>query len=239
MTATGVRVLVLAKEPLPGRVKTRLCPPCTPVQAARVAVAALADTLDTVDAAAAGDRCLVVDGRYPVPSGWAVVTQRGGPLSERLANAFADTAVPGRGTLLIGMDTPQLSVGGLDDALRSLDGADAVLGPAADGGWWALGLRDPGHAAVLRDIPTSTADTGEQTLTALRRQGLRVALLPELRDVDTAADAHAAAAACPAGGRFARTVATEVPPARTVAAQDPPARTAGTEVPRVGVATPW
>ncbi|WP_183227303.1 TIGR04282 family arsenosugar biosynthesis glycosyltransferase [Actinoplanes campanulatus] len=210
----------MAKAPVAGRVKTRLCPPCTPGQAARIAAAALADTLDTVAAAAAaaGARVLVVDGDYPAPPGWTVCPQRGGPLGDRLANAFADTRAPQTATVLIGMDTPQLAtVAHLDRALRLLADVDAVLGPADDGGWWALGLRDPRHAEILRTIPTSTPTTGRQTLTALRRHGLRIQLLPQLRDVDTAADAHAVAALCPANSRFARAVATEMPSPTAVA----------------------
>jgi hypothetical protein len=84
--------------------------------------------------------------------------------------------------------------------------ADAVLGPAADGGWWALGLRDPAHAAVLRDVPMSTAQTGARTHAALRARGLRIAPLAVLRDVDTVADARAVAARCGAGSRFAAAV---------------------------------
>ena len=80
-----------------------------------------------------------------------------------------------------------------------------MLGPAADGGWWALGLREPAHAVALWTVPMSMPDTGERTLAALRARGLGVALLPTLRDVDTAADAHAVAALCP-GGRFAAAV---------------------------------
>ncbi|MFC8845880.1 MULTISPECIES: TIGR04282 family arsenosugar biosynthesis glycosyltransferase [unclassified Micromonospora] len=208
------QILVLAKTPEPGRVKTRLCPPCTPAQAARIAAAALADTLDAVATATVGTRVLAVDGDHPAPPGWERLAQRGGPLSDRLADAFADSRTAGTATLLIGMDTPQLTVAHLDTAvglLGTADGPDAVLGPADDGGWWALGLREPGHAEVLRAIPTSTASTGQLTLAALRRRGLRVHLLPRLRDVDTAADAHAVAALCPAGSRFAVAVAAEVP----------------------------
>jgi hypothetical protein len=203
----SAEVLLLAKAPVPGRVKTRLCPPCTPGQAARLAAAALADTIDTVTAAPAGDRVLVIDGSYPAPPRWHTLGQRGGPLGERIANAFADR---GRPAVLIGMDTPQVTVGLLTAAVRPITtpgGPDAVLGPATDGGWWALGLRDPGGAAILRDIATSTPETGAATLAALRRRGLRVAMLPELRDVDTAADALAAAAACAPDGRFPRAVA--------------------------------
>jgi len=100
---------VLAKAPVPGRVKTRLCPPCTPDQAARVAAAALADTVDAVSAAPASRRTLVVAGPHPAPAGWSRVGQRGDGLGARLAHAFADTRRAGTPSLLLGMDTPQLT----------------------------------------------------------------------------------------------------------------------------------
>lgn len=197
-----IQLLVIAKAPVPGRVKTRLCPPATYAQAAVVAAASIADTL------AAGHgfarRTVVLDGQMAVPPGWRVVRQHGAGLGDRLANAFADTARRGVGSLLIGMDTPQVSPGMLHSLATALDhaadrsgaGVDAVLGPASDGGWWSLALRDPLIAAVLRDVPMSTAETGARTLDALRAAGLRVALGPELRDVDTAEDAWAVAADC-------------------------------------------
>jgi hypothetical protein len=206
-----VHLVVLAKAPVPGRVKTRLCPPCTPDGAARIAAAALADTLDTGAAAPAVRRTLVLDGEYAVPAGWRRVPQRGAGLPERLAHAFHDTRLPGVPTLLVGMDTPQLTAAHLAHAAELLDTAGAVLGPAADGGWWALGLRDPAHAEVLRDVPTSTGRTGARTLAALRGLRLHVGLLPMLRDVDTAADATAVAALCPPTGRFAAAVPALVP----------------------------
>jgi uncharacterized protein len=201
-----IQLLVLAKAPVAGRVKTRLCPPCTPDQAARIAAAALTDTLDTVSATPAALRTLVLDGDHPVPVGWARVPQRGTTLGERLVHAYADTRCPGLSTVLIGMDTPQVTPALLNRAARLLRDHDAVLGLAVDGGWWALGLREPAYATVLRDIPTSTATTGVDTRAALRTRRLRVALLPELRDVDTATDAYAVAAECPAGSRFAMAV---------------------------------
>jgi rSAM/selenodomain-associated transferase 1 len=206
-----MNVLVVAKTPEPGRVKTRLCPPCTPEQAARVAAAALADTVEAVTAAPAGHRTLVVDGPHPAPPGWHRVAQRGAGLGARLAHAFVDTRRTGTPSLLVGMDTPQLTVERLAQAAGLLRTADAVLGLAEDGGWWALGLAEPRHATVLREIPTSLPTTGVRTLAALRRRGLRVAALPVLRDVDTAADAHAVAALCPPGSRFAAAVSRDVP----------------------------
>ncbi len=206
-----VHLVVLAKAPVPGRVKTRLCPPCTPADAARIAAAALADTLDTGSAVPAVRRTLVLDGEYAAPAGWDRVPQRGAGLPERLAHAFRDTRLPGVPTLLVGMDTPQLTAAHLAAAAGLLDTAGAVLGPAADGGWWALGLRDAAHAEVLRDVPTSTDRTGARTRAALRGRGVRVGMLPVLRDVDTAADAAAVAPLCPAGGRFPAAVRALVP----------------------------
>lgn len=198
-------IVVIAKAPVAGRVKTRLCPPLSPRSAAAVAAAALADTLTTVRAAPAGRRVLALSGALPcLPPGFDIVAQRGNGLGPRLAAAFAD-AGPGP-VLVIGMDTPQLSVDLLTDVLARLARADAVLGRAVDGGWWALGLRDVRHATVLRDVPMSTSDTAAATLAALRQRGIGVRRLPVLRDVDTIADATAVAAAAPQS-RFARTLA--------------------------------
>jgi glycosyltransferase A (GT-A) superfamily protein (DUF2064 family) len=209
------QLLVMAKEPVPGRVKTRLCPPATPDGAARIAAAALADTLDVVSATPAARRVLVLDGGpVSVPPGVAVLPQRGAGLADRLAHAYADTAVPGIAGLLVGMDTPQVDPALLTAAADRLSTVDAVLGMAVDGGWWALGLRDPAYAEVLRDVPMSTARTGALTAAALRRRGLRLAALPVLRDVDTATDARVVTAglADRAGSRFVAAVAAELAP---------------------------
>jgi uncharacterized protein len=211
-------LVVMVKAPVPGRVKTRLCPPCTPEQAALVARAALADTLSTVDRCPAVRRVLVLHGEYPAPTGWDVVPQRGQGLGQRLAAAFADAArLPSvgesgqaTGYLLVGMDTPQLTPALVGVLAAGLGRADAALGPAVDGGWWGLALRDPAHAKVLEGVPMSTSDTGRLTADALRGLGLRVADGPRLRDVDTAADARAVAQVCRAGS-FAAAVRAHVP----------------------------
>lgn len=200
------QVLVLAKAPVAGRVKTRLCPPLTPEGAAAVAEAALLDTLDAVRAVDEVRRVLVLDGTYDAP-GFALQPQRGGPMRERLAAAFDDAAVgAGQGLpiLLVGMDTPQLTPALLGQALDALALHPAVLGLAPDGGWWTLGLQRP-DGALLRDVPTSQDDTGARQLERLRAAGLDVHLLAELRDVDTADDARAVAALT-SYGRFAQVV---------------------------------
>jgi rSAM/selenodomain-associated transferase 1 len=204
------QLLVIAKQPRPGRVKTRLCPPCTPEQAAAIAAASLADTLRAVAATPAARRTLVISGEYPPPAGWSLVRQRGVGLGERLAHAFTDTARPGWSTLLVGMDTPQARPSHLLAVAGSLEQADAVLGPAEDGGWWALALRDPSAARVLATVPMSTVDTFALSVRALRGLGLRVATGPWLRDVDTAADAVSVAAQAP-DGRFAAAVRHHLP----------------------------
>jgi rSAM/selenodomain-associated transferase 1 len=199
-----VQVLVLAKEPVAGRVKTRLCPPLTPEGAARLAAAALADTLDVVRAVPVARRVLVLDGVYGA-EGFDVQPQRGGPMHERLAAAFDDAGpLP---ALLIGMDTPQLTPALLAAAVEALVRSEAVIGTAPDGGWWALGLQRP-DGGLLLGIPTSQDDTGSLQLSRLAEQGLTAWRLPELRDVDTIADAHAAAALAP-GGRFALELARQ------------------------------
>jgi hypothetical protein len=109
--------------------------------------------------------------------------------------------------LQIGMDTPQVTPDLLAAAIEPvLAGAhDAVLGGAEDGGWWALGLRDPRHAEVLAEVPMSKDNTGELTHRALASVGPEPGRLAVLSDVDTMADAERVAAARP-GGRFARAV---------------------------------
>ncbi|SBT52851.1 TIGR04282 family arsenosugar biosynthesis glycosyltransferase [Micromonospora auratinigra] len=225
-------LLVLAKAPVPGRVKTRLCPPLRPVEAAELAAAALLDTLDAVRAvpdttpvlAHAGDPAGAVRGTElrRTLAGWTLLPQRGQGLADRLAAAHADAAAafPGRPVLQLGMDTPQADPGLLGAAVAVLDGAAAVLGPATDGGWWALGLRDPAAATALRRVPMSTALTGRLTRAALRGGGVEAVTLPELSDVDDWATARRVAEDAPAG-RFAATVR------RLAARQTDDAATAG------------
>ncbi|MEH0550829.1 TIGR04282 family arsenosugar biosynthesis glycosyltransferase [Streptomyces sp. B21-101] len=190
-------LLVIAKEPRPGRVKTRLTPPFTPREAAALAKAALVDTLRTVAATPARRRVLVLDGAPGpwLPPGFDVVPQCGGGLDERLAAAFAGCDGP---ALLIGMDTPQVT-----SALLTVDfaGCDAYFGPAEDGGFWALGLAHP-DPELLRGVPMSTPTTGAVQRERLAVAGLRVRELPRLRDVDTVGDAEVVAAAAPES-RFA------------------------------------
>lgn len=183
-------LLVLAKEPVPGRVKTRLCPPCTPPGAARIAEAALADTLEAAVASGADRVVLALEGAPGdwCPPGVVVVPQGEGHLADRLATAWRATVGP---ALQIGMDTTQVSAAELGSAMDLLEapGTDAVLGPAADGGWWAIGFAAAAPSGAFRGIATSRADTGARQRRRLEELGLRCATLGEAVDVDTWDDA--------------------------------------------------
>jgi rSAM/selenodomain-associated transferase 1 len=204
----AAQIIVIAKEPVPGRVKTRLTPPFTPAGAALLAEAALADTLAAVAATPVARRVLALEGTPGpwLPPGFDVIAQRGDGLDERLAAAFGDAhAAAGLPMVLIGMDTPQVTPELLMAAARPLVSgeAGATFGPAADGGFWLLGLRAP-DPALLTGVPMSRDDTGRHQLERLTAAGLRVTMVPELVDVDTFHEAELIAGAI-SGSRFAAT----------------------------------
>ncbi len=147
---------------------------------------------------------LVLDGEPGawLPPGWEVVRQRGHGLAERLAAAFEDAGAP---AFLVGMDTPQLTPALIRAGLRALATHDAAFGPAADGGYWGIGLRRP-RRAVFAGVPMSEPHTGAVQRRRLDALGLRTAVLPTLLDVDTIAAARAVAADAPAS-RFAAALA--------------------------------
>ncbi|MEV0008322.1 DUF2064 domain-containing protein [Streptomyces sp. NPDC051840] len=198
--ATGpTTLLVIAKEPVPGRVKTRLTPPFSAQEAAELAAASLEDTLRAALALPALRHVLVLEGSPGpwLPQGFEVMPQSTGPLDERIAAAFGACAGP---ALLIGMDTPQITAAHLAPpfAPDGWDDCDAWFGPAEDGGFWALGLARP-DPALVRGVPMSLPYTGGLQRARLADAGLTVRDLAELRDVDTAEDAARVAAEAPDG----------------------------------------
>ena len=184
-------IVVLAKEPVPGRAKTRLHGEFSPIDAAGLAGCAIEDTMHAVRGSRAVRKVLAWEGN---PAPWdlefEVVEQPCGSLNDRLAAAFTAVAVESDPVLLIGMDTPQVT-----PALLDLDweGANAVLGVSEDGGFWAIGLRSVDPRDVFDGIPMSTDRTGAAQLSRLTELGLTVRLLPPLRDVDLPSDAEAVA----------------------------------------------
>jgi glycosyltransferase A (GT-A) superfamily protein (DUF2064 family) len=214
--AQAVTLLVLAKAPVAGFAKTRLTPPLTPPEAARVAAAALLDTLDSVLRTQVAHRMVAFTGNLATAENgseltralreFEIVPQRGASFGARLVNAHADAAHHGLPVLQIGMDTPQIGPDVLNRAARDLSASDhALLGPAEDGGWWALGLPAPQAARILLDLPMSTTKTGMLTRKALQDCGNQVQSLPTFADVDTFGDALRVAVEC--GGRFAQVIA--------------------------------
>ena len=198
-------IIVLAKSPVAGRVKTRCTPPCTPEQGAELAAAAMIDTLEAVLCSSARRVVIALDGE---PCGWIhprfeIHGQCAGSLGDRIDHAFR---VIGQPAILIGMDTPQVTADILDQALYMLRTrtADAVVGPSADGGFWALGVRNP-EADVCHDVPMSRDDTCAHLYAGLRRRRLTSAVLPLLVDVDDFATAVGVADEIPTSN-FARTV---------------------------------
>lgn len=196
MTA-GITVAVVAKECLPGKVKTRLTPALSPEGAARVASASLADTLSTVRALPAERRVLFFDGDVVPESadGFDVLHQPGGGLDERLGFLF--DAIDGP-LLLVGMDTPQVSADDLAPVFVQPE-RGAWFGPAEDGGFWSLYLQAP-TGDLLRGVPMSQDDTGAVQLARLIDAGLDVGILGELLDVDTVPDAERVAEIAPESG---------------------------------------
>lgn len=211
---TEPHLLVVAKAPVPGRAKTRLGAEVGMAAAARLAAAALADTLAACSATYGPQRCCLalegtledaVDGAAlaALVAGWRVFPQRGVGFGARLVHAHADAGALTEGPVIqLGMDTPQVTPELLRTVAAGLDDAEAVLGPADDGGWWVLGARDPRRVTAIAEVPMSTVTTGAETRRALRGAGLRVSTTTVLRDVDTVADAGAVAEEAP-GTRFA------------------------------------
>ena len=173
----AAQVVVIAKEPVPGRVKTRLTPAFTPLQAAALAEASLADTLAAVAQTTVARRVLALDGRPGpwLPKGFDVIGQRGTGLDERIAWALSDTRVTlPLPVVLIGMDTPQVTPALLAAAAEPLVSrtADATFGMAEDGGFWLLGLREVDPDLIL-GVKMSQGDTGARQLARLERRPAR------------------------------------------------------------------
>lgn len=204
--------LVVAKAPVAGLAKTRLCPPLTPAEAADLAAAALLDTLALASDAVEHDRSRVVVSYTGVfadaarasaladaMAGCRLIEQRGSTFGERLSNAHHDVAVLGAAVVQIGMDTPHADPAVLQEAATSVStlARRAAIGSATDGGWWLLALSDPAAAKVLSGVPMSRDDTAALTRQRLIGVGLSLVDVAPLTDVDTWDDAVAVAKAHP------------------------------------------
>lgn len=210
------RMLVVAKAPVAGLVKTRLGADVGMAAAAEIAAASLLDTLAACRDAVGAQHCHLslageltdavrADELTRLLAGWQVHAQHGADFAERLVNAHLDVDLDGGAgaVVQVGMDTPQLTPELLLEAAAATADHDAALGPAEDGGWWVLALRRPADARALSGVPMSTPTTHADTRRALEAAGLRVARTGALCDVDTVVDADVVAGLAPATA-FAR-----------------------------------
>ena len=190
-----VAVVVMAKPP--NVAKSRLRAECTEGPGELLVRAMFLDTLDAVAESSVRDRIVAFAGtvRDWIPAEFSRVVQRGDDLAQRLTSVFDDINGP---AMVIAIDTPQITGAMLDDAAAHLmaPGTDAVLGPAHDGGYWLIGLRDA-DPRVFVDVPMSTATTATAQLDRLAELELTTHLLGMLRDIDRLDDAVRVAAEAP------------------------------------------
>ncbi|MFH9071378.1 TIGR04282 family arsenosugar biosynthesis glycosyltransferase [Streptomyces alboflavus] len=200
-SASTAAVLVMAKAPRPGTVKTRLHPLLGPQRCAVLQAALIRHTVETTTAAglhtylayAADDTPAAYDLCPAPPAGVRVLRQRGTDLGQRMTAAVADVFTDGAGPLVvIGTDAPTLTGDDLYAAFEALTGADVVLGPALDGGYYLVGMHQP--RPVLFGIDPALWSTDKvlaATLAQARSVRLHPSLLAPLRDLDTPDDARA------------------------------------------------
>ena len=190
-------LIIMAKQPIYGAVKTRLCPPLTSQEALLLYEAFLRDTISLVDEACAlagnvtpalassprGSHDYFLD---LVPERFALLPQVGEDLGERLSNLPAQASALGFGpTAMISSDSPTLPPGVVARCFEELarPGMDVVLGPCTDGGYYLIGMNEP-QPAIFRGITWSTEHVMRETLVAADHAGLRVATLPAWYDAD-------------------------------------------------------
>jgi hypothetical protein len=238
--AVGGTALVIAKAPSPGRVKTRLVPPLEPAQAVRLHEALLLDTLDGCRREAARVGVLHPAGDAAalaalVGEDVPLVAQRGSGLAAALEGALQAAALDAP-LAIVSSDIPGVPPGALQRAFAALAaGADVVLGPAADGGYWLIALREA-SAAPFADIPWSTPAVLGVTLARCAGAGLRVELVDTWRDLDTLVDLDFAAAEADAAIAPRTTALLAELRAGDVVGEPPRLRLASSELLR---ATPW
>ena len=199
-------VLLLAKQPTPGLVKTRLAAAVGGAAAARLAEAFLRDTLAQLAAVRAASRTIFVD---PADAAeWfaqldpaaRVVAQAAGDLGERIAAAFEHAFQAGAERVIaLGMDAPHVPAERYEEALALLATHDVVLGPARDGGYYLIGLSRP-TPELFRDIDWSTPCVAAQTRIVAARLGLSLGEVRSDFDVDDAADLERLRAHLASGG---------------------------------------
>jgi rSAM/selenodomain-associated transferase 1 len=190
-------LLIFARQPVPGKVKTRLSPPLLPAEAAVLYGCMLGDVLAMAASLPDMEMYLFYDGGEETLEyfkervfGMTCIPQRGKDLGERMAEALRDVISQGKGAaVIIGTDSPDLPSAFIEDAFCRLEQGDlgVVVGPSEDGGYYLVGMKRL-HCELFRDISWSSDKVLEETLKRASDAGIAVSLLPMWRDVDTAAD---------------------------------------------------
>jgi uncharacterized protein len=192
VTTSAPRVLVIAKAAVPGRAKTRLVPPLTGREAAELQRALLLDTLEACrvevdDVAILHAHAAEASAFERLAPGTPLVLQEGRGLEDALDGAFARHGATGP-LAIVSSDVPGLPPGALKRVFAALaGGADVVLGPAHDGGYWLVAMAEH-HPEPFREIPWSTPAVLGVTLARCAEAGLRVELVDAWRDLDTVVD---------------------------------------------------
>lgn len=189
------KLIVFVRAPQEGVVKTRLAASLgtsAALEIYRRLMTTLCNNLDALPPGSVEFRHTPDDGGLLLSPwmrrGWTRQPQGTGTLGERLERATVEAFSSGvQRLVIIGSDCPELTASDIHSAWEALHSHDVVLGPAEDGGYWAIGLRAP-TSEVFHDIPWSTASVMEKTLEQCRAQKLSTRTLRRLRDVDTQAD---------------------------------------------------
>lgn len=192
-------LIIFAKRPAPGRVKTRLSPPLSPEEAAELYRCMLLDVLAKVATLSGVDKHIFYEPEEPAAAFFAQIApgmsrapQQGEDLGERMANAFGELLAMGYGQVaIIGTDLPDLPMEYVNEAFRRLAAGeiDALFGPSEDGGYYLVAMREL-HGELFRDVPWSSGEVLAKSLERAEQAGVRVSLLPVWHDVDTADDLH-------------------------------------------------
>ncbi|MFN3984793.1 MAG: TIGR04282 family arsenosugar biosynthesis glycosyltransferase [Rhodocyclaceae bacterium] len=190
-----VRIVILAKAPRPGAVKTRLIPALGADGAAQLAARMLDDSLAAACAAAVGtvELCASPTLHHPdwqgfhLPAGVVHSVQAEGDLGARMADAAARTLAAGESVILSGTDCAEVAPALFRDAARHLHTADACIHPTQDGGYALLGL-NRFDASLFASIRWSTDTVARHTLDRFAALGWQVAVGPMLHDIDEPED---------------------------------------------------
>ncbi len=184
-------LILFVKNPLPGRVKTRIAATAGTETALAIYRALLARLREVVSQLPVERYAYFTDhlgseDEWP-PAIYHRRLQRGSDLGERMHNAIEEVLQLHAAAVLVGSDIPGLHPALLQQAFHALDEADVVLGPATDGGYYLVGMKHP-CPDMFQGIAWSTPDVLAQTLDKLKKLGKKTLLLPPLTDIDTEAD---------------------------------------------------